>query len=387
MIPLNVKADCCGCTACASICSQQAIVMYEDIEGFLYPNADTSKCTECGLCEKVCPIIHRDTYPTIFNKQNLYACHHKNERIWQSSSSGGIFSALTEHVFSNGGVVYGAMYDEDFVVVHRVAESEQDSIQFRGSKYSQSNLRGIYPEIKERLKRNQLVLFSGTPCQVEGLKSFLRKSYSNLITVDLLCHCIPSPKVFRDYVSFLKKKYKSDVSSVNMKDKTNGWTNQSLRLTLADGTTRFGEENTRLWNKLFYSHTIARPSCHSCRFSNINRPGDITIGDYWGIENVHPEFFDQRGISLFVTNTPQGEHIFEAIKDNVEYIKSDISKALTPKYVYTTTPSPIRQEFWKYYHDHGFEKTIQRFYDYGRWNAFKRNFRDKIHTLKLRLLK
>lgn len=387
MIRLNTKADCCGCTACASICSHNAIKMIEDEEGFLYPVIDSNNCIECGACEKACPVIFRDKGKFQLVQQSLYVCHHKNEEIWQSSSSGGIFTALSDYVFSNGGVVYGAMYDENFAVVHGAAENEYEAIKFRGSKYSQSDLTGVYTDIKQRLKTDQLVLFSGTPCQVEGLRSFLRKPYPNLITVDLLCHCVPSPKVFRDYITFLKKKYKSDIAAINMKDKTNGWTNQSLRLTLADGTTRFGEENTRLWNKLFYSHTIARPSCHSCRFSNINRPGDITIGDYWGIENVHPEYFDKRGISLLITNTPQGEKIFEAIKHSLVYIQSDISKALTSKYVYATKPSPIRAQFWNYYLCHGFENTIKKYYDYGEWNAFKRNFRDKVHALKLKLLK
>lgn len=232
MVNIINKADCCGCTACASICTHSAITMQPDIEGFLYPAVNSDLCTNCGLCEKVCPTTYYDTLDKAMSSPKIYALRNRDSKILKTSSSGGVFAELVSYTLSKDGVVYGAVYDENFHVIHRLAKNETEALQIRGSKYVQSDLRGIYKDIRDQLRKNQFVLFSGTPCQVQGLKNFLIKPYVNLLTVDIMCHCVPSPRVYDDYLHFIQKTFKSSISSIFMKDKTLGWGKQRLRISL-----------------------------------------------------------------------------------------------------------------------------------------------------------
>ena len=214
--------------------------MQEDEQGFLYPHINTTQCIDCGLCNKVCPVFR---YDVISNKKNvnphILALHHHNEKTWISSSSGGVFASLTDYALRQAGVIFGAIYDDNFVVVHRRAETQEDTLKFRGSKYVQSNLTGIYQQVKFYLQEQRFVLFSGTPCQVEGLKGYLQRSYDNLLTVDILCHGVPSPRVFHDYLNFIRQNSDFHFTGIFMKDKTFGWGYQNSRLFFGKNASQF----------------------------------------------------------------------------------------------------------------------------------------------------
>lgn len=363
MIEITDKYDCCGCTACESVCGHDAIAMVADIEGFLYPKVDVSKCVGCGLCERVCPVKYRDTNRFNSLPQKVYALHHVDNDVWQTSSSGGVFAALVEDCLSQGGIVFGAEYDDDFVVVHKGEETHDGVLKFRGSKYVQSDMRGVFRDVKQYLREGRHVLFSGTPCQVEGLKCFLLKPYDNLITVDILCHGVPSPRVFADYVKYISRHSFSILIGINMKDKTFGWGYQNLRLFFKGGYSEFNSPLSNLWNRIFYGHVANRPACHKCRFTNLSRPGDLTIGDFWGIEKSHPEFISDKGISLLLVNSDNGMRIWNRVQSRFVYMESDTAECQQPA-VYCSQPEAVdRVDFWSRYLSNGFNNIIH--YKYG----------------------
>lgn len=374
MINISDKKDCCGCTGCASTCPSKAITMEVDNEGFSYPIANPEKCTHCNLCEKVCPIIFRDTHDIKDKPKAVYALHNKNNQIWQESSSGGVFDSLVKYCLNMGGIVYGAEYNDDFVVVHRGERDAEGALKFRGSKYVQSDLTGIYVEIRKELRKGNLVLFSGVPCQVEGLKQFLLKPYENLITVDLLCHGVPSPKVFADYIKYIRNHTILPLKKINMKDKTFGWGYQNVRLYYCTNISEFNTPVSNLWNKLFYDHVINRPSCHKCRFKNQNRAGDISIGDFWGIEKYHPHLKSEKGVSLILINSAYGLNIWESIREQFNYKESKISECLQPALDHSYPDASDRVDFWNKYPKNGFYKMIKKRYNISVLNLIKRNF-------------
>jgi len=382
MINVIDKHDCCGCSGCASICGHKAIEMTTDNEGFLYPEINENLCTDCGLCERVCPIIFRDKSTETRQSIQVYALRNLNEEIWKSSSSGGVFAALAKYCIAKGGIAYGAEYDDNFVVVHRGETTEDGVTRFRGSKFVQSDLRGVFKEIRKNLNNGRELLFSGVPCQVQGLKLFLNKSYPNLTTVDILCHGVPSPKVFADYISYIQRHSLLPLKNVFMKDKTFGWGYQNLRLHFGGEVTEFNNPISNLWNKVFYDHIANRPSCHKCRFKNLNRAGDISIGDFWGIEKSHPDFHSKKGISLLLVNNSHGMNVFNSIKTNFEYIESNIEECLQPVLDHSIPEPPERETFWEEYHKYGFDKTIKRKYGVKNSTNIARNIRSLLKFVK-----
>lgn len=382
MIDLTDKHDCCGCTACASVCGHKALEMIEDAEGFLYPKCDINKCTNCHLCERVCPIINRDFDSESGNQPlQVLALHNIDENIWQSSSSGGVFAAIAKLFIDKDGVVYGAEYNEDFVVVHRGETKPDGVLKFKGSKYVQSDLRGVYAEIREQLCADREVLFSGVPCQVEGLKNFLMKPYDNLTTIDIVCHGVPSPLVFADYISFIRKHTIIKLEKIFMKDKTFGWGYQNLRLYYRGGISEFNTPVSNLWNKIFYDHIANRPSCHKCRFKNFHRAGDLTLGDFWEIEQSHPEFTSDKGISLLLINTIHGISIWNEIQPEFKFIESNTSESLQPALDHSYPEPSDRVSFWEDYLKHAFEKTVKKRYHISTVDMLKRNVILLLHKL------
>lgn len=372
MIRIIDKHDCCGCSACEAICGVKAITLNADSEGFLYPESNLNLCIDCGLCERVCPIIKRDTQQCEKLPIKVFALQNLNKETLLTSSSGGVFAALVQWSLNNKGIIYGVVYDDNFAVVHRGETTKEGALLFRGSKYVQSDLRGVYTKIRRELKSGRNVLFSGVPCQVEGLKSFLMREYDNLTTVDILCHGVPSPKVFADYVSFIKRHTPVMLESIFMKDKTFGWGYQNLKLVYQRGISEFNTPVSNLWNKLFYDHVINRPSCHACRFKNLHRAGDISIGDFWGIEKNHPEFLSSQGVSLLLVNSLRGEYIWKSINPQFKYIESDTEKCMQPVLKESHPEATDRDEFWMEYNEHGFEKTIMSRYAISKVMMLKR---------------
>lgn len=363
MIHIDRKEDCCGCTACESICGRNAITLISDHEGFSYPKVDQQKCIECHLCEVVCPIISRKKGIDKLENQHFYAVRHKDEDILMNSSSGGAFSAIAQAVLEHGGIVYGATYDDNMVVRHVAIEKMEDLWKLWGSKYVQSDIRGVFLEIKQMLASGRFVLFSGTPCQVEGLRLFLKKEEKGLLTIDLVCHAVSSPMLFHNYIDYLQKKYNHRITWMNMRDKTKkGWVHNSpVKIWLDNGKSYWIKDNMVSWISVFSSHLTNRPSCHECKFSNMARPGDITLADFWDENKAHPEFFSKKGTSSCILNTQKGEKFFEIIKDNLVISEVTKSDSMQPCLNSPTPVSPYRAEFWRCYSQNGSGVAFHKF--------------------------
>ena len=377
MIKLNDKSDCCGCSACYSICSHHAIEFVEDQEGFFYPMFNKGLCIDCGLCEKVCPVIHYKTEPKTGNPV-IYSAINKNAKQYMQSSSGGIFILLCEYIISNGGIVCGAVYDKDFVVKHSFASTLDECKAFQGSKYVQSDIRDIYPKIKAILKDNVPVLFSGTPCQVVGLKLYLRKNYDNLFTVDLLCHGVPSPLIFKDYINFVRGKNK--IRNINMKSKSKK-KGTAIRFDFCNGKYVRQTLKTDLWNKLYFGNFIVRPSCHNCQFTHYNRVGDITIGDSWGINKYYPNFHANEMTSLLLVNTNKGTFLYDKISQEIDKIEITKEESIQPQLQYPTPKSLEREIFWEDYIKCGFNHVIKKYLGFHRYQIAKNQLKIFLHKL------
>lgn len=324
--------DCCACGACVNICLKQAIQMQEDENGFLYPIIDNDKCIKCGLCIKTCALQNNKLKNTPLK---TYAAQSHNTDL-KKSASGGIFASLAVNVLKDGGVVYGAALENvngKLICRHIVVNSVTDLEKLQGSKYIQSNIGNIYQAVKKNLLENKIVLFSGTPCQVDGLRAYLGKQYENLYCIDIICHGVPSNKMFQDYIETLEKKYNDKIIDFKFRDKTKGWGLTAKGYT-AKGYTAIIQANVSSFYYYFLKSYIYRDSCYSCKYACKNRCGDITIGDYWGIENAHPEVLKnnsvldyRNGVSCLIVNTEQGKKLIEKYKDDLKLIESDFEKA------------------------------------------------------------
>lgn len=318
---------CTGCSACADRCPKHCIVMKSDATGFLYPHIDISTCIECGLCEKVCPVLtmHEETPPLA-----VYAGRNIDAEVVKESSSGGIFTLLAMHTLAVGGVVFGAMFDKDWNVVHGYIMDEKELPRLRGSKYVQSRIGAAYIDAERFLKKGKQVLFSGTPCQVAGLKSFLGKQYDNLVAVDFICHGVPSPKVWKKY---LKDFIKSDdiliqqaaIKGISFRDKRLGWREYCLTISMElfdkgkikKNVCHSESSSTNLFIKGFLSNLYLRNSCYQCPFKSWRNKSDITIADAWGIETVAPQLNDDKGYSLIIPKTICGCNIIKALENKI----------------------------------------------------------------------
>lgn len=360
MIRIKNPSDCCGCTACASICAHNAINMEPDALGFLYPKVDESKCVECGLCEKVCQF--NDNYDRSLNLSEpiAYAARHKDINEVMKSRSGAAFVAISDYILDQGGVIYGAGYKDHFRVAHKRAITKEERDEFRGSKYVQSDLTGVFRQVKEDLKNGLTVLFSGTPCQTAGLNSYVgKKLRENLILVDIVCHGVPSPYVWRDYISYLECKYKSRICKVNFRDKSvHGWRSHVETYEIEHDDVK--KEST-VFTSIFYKHIMFRHSCGICYYTNLKRPSDITIADYWGWERTDSHLnVDDKGCSLLLCNTEKGCQLFDAIKNRMNVVSAELANVMQS---HLEKPSEIhsrRSEFEKCYSEKGFKYTLSK---------------------------
>lgn len=345
MIEVKDKKNCCGCSACASVCPRHCITMVEDSEGFLYPQVDEESCVNCGLCEKVCNELN--PYDTREPLQVLAAIN-QNEEVRQKSSSGGIFHLLAEKTIREGGVVFGARFDENWQVVIDYAEDMKGVEAFMGSKYVQARMENAYVDALHFLNEGRKVLFSGTPCQVAGLHKFLRKSYDNLLSVDLICHGVPSPKVWRMYLEEVVKQGQS-ISCVEFRNKEKGWKKYSFFLSY----NRVGKTVSMLspftenhYMKAFLSDIILRPSCYECKARGCSSQSDITIADFWGIETLLPEMDDDKGTSLVLVNTNAGKIAVDFTKVTMSSSTYECVKRFNPACCYSPKVHPKRKMFF-----------------------------------------
>lgn len=291
----------------------------------------------------------------------VYASKHKNPEVRAESRSGGVFTALSDYVLQKDGVVFGCVLSEDLLVKHTIARSSIERDEMRGSKYVQSNMGDTFREVKNELENEKLVLFSGTPCQVAGLKTFLGKNFDNLICIDILCHGVSSPKILKDYLEWQKKNFKNSFLTMDFRNKIDyGWAEHVETLYAYDGSVY----NSRVYTNLFYSHCILRPICYECKYKSIARVGDISLGDYWGIEKAAPGFNDNKGVSLVLLNSEKGKNIFGFVKNDLDSIPTDINLSLQPALQYPFHKPENREKFWIDYKSKGFNYVATVYGDY-----------------------
>ena len=367
---------CCGCTACLQRCPRHCITLSEDSEGFLYPRVDGSVCTECGLCEKVCPVLHPQEKATPLS---IFAAKNRNERERMDSSSGGVFLPLAREVVKRGGVVFGAVYDEAWEVHHVAAGSLEEVYPMMGSKYVQSRIGDTYREAELLLKQGREVMFVGSPCQIAGLRAYLRhREYPNLLAVDFVCHGVPSPGVWRRYLAETYAGYdpkakmppkaaagensvllsslnaKSPIGDIKFRDKAeSGW--GKYRFVVRRKSASKADQNTVLSSDIhrdnpfmrgFLADIYLRPSCYACRAKGGAAHSDITIGDFWGINAVAPEFNDDKGVGVVLVNTPKGSACFQCLDLDTLPSTMEVVHRSNGSYAHSVRMHPKRSLFY-----------------------------------------
>lgn len=327
MINKISKAECTGCSACVNICPKTCIEMNADSEGFDYPIINIDKCIECTLCEKVCPIISETNNGERFNEPLLYAGWSKNDFIRYDSTSGGIFSELANEVLRKGGYVCGAIYDDEWYVTHYISNKSEDITKIRSSKYLQSSMGDIMKRIKTLLIKGEKVLICGTPCQIEGLYSFLGKEYNNLITCDFICRGVNSPKIFNMYVKYLEETYKAKITEIKFKDKTKGWHRFSTRIEFDNGKRYVKDRYTDSYMRGYLMHSgFMRPSCYDCPTKGLPRVADLSLADFWGIEKINPNLDNDTGTSMILVNSQKGKELFEDINKYIDFEQRNLNE-------------------------------------------------------------
>lgn len=386
MINIIDKKDCCGCSACVQKCPRQCISLREDVEGFLYPIVNKEACIDCGLCEKVCPILHPGDEHKPFK---VFAAKNNSEKKRSESSSGGIFTVLAESVLDEGGVVFGAKFNEHWDVIHDYTDTKEGLAAFRGSKYVQSKIGDCFIQVKSFLVQGRKVLFSGTPCQISGLKRFLGKEYDNLLTVDFICHGVPSPRVWRMYLDETIAREcvgnsvmlcsthdrRTLVKKISFRDKRLGWKKYGFALLLSasderktENTVLFFEPSSKnIFMRGFLRDIYLRPSCYQCPSKKMASGSDLTLGDFWGMANVLPELDDDKGYSVLMHNN--AERPIERLLGNVGFREIHYEDVLryNPSLEISVKPPRYRKLFFSYLNKGECVPAIQRILKKGLW--------------------
>lgn len=308
----QTKDDCCGCKACASVCPQNAITFLPDEYGFEYPYIDTGKCIECGQCIKICDFKKSENDGVAMRKPlEGYAARHVEKEVYATSTSGGVFTALAQWILERDGVVFGCVFDDDLSPVHIEADNFEKVASMRGSKYVQSDVGSVYQKVKQRLNEGMMVLFTGTPCQVAGLYSYLgNEDNKRLLTVDIVCHGTPSTLVFSKYVDYLSDKYHKKVASFQFRSKIHGWEKPTIAVGFEDGSAKHWSIIRDLYYEAFNRSLLQRPSCFQCKYAIGSRVGDITIGDFWGWQKANIQMSAKEGVNCCLLNTEKAKEVF-----------------------------------------------------------------------------
>lgn len=374
------KEDCCGCTACMTICPVKAITMVPDKEGFPYPVIDEEKCIHCDLCRKTCDFVKKHDWQSL-EQPKAYAAKMKSDKERAASQSGGMFAALSETVLDMGGVVYGAGYDSDWEVVHKRAVTKEERDAMRGSKYVQSRMDDNFEKVINDLWAGKYVLFSGTHCQCAGLKSLLEMKKINtkkLFLIDLICHGVPSPKVYETFRNFMTEKHRGKLEGFNFRNKNKfGWHSHTETLKI-NGK----EYDSNCFREMFYNHNILRESCFQCPYKHIVHLTDITIGDCWGIETYASDFDDNAGVSLTLVNTIKGQKLFNEIKNKLDWQYADMQHCLQPPLQKPFERPATKDQFWRDFQQKPFEYILSHYTtEYGWKNKIKKGCKKVIKAI------
>lgn len=351
MIHITEKENCTGCAACTQSCPVSCIAMTADEQGFLYPKVDQTACVECHLCEKVCPVINagEPAEPLV-----TLAAKSRDADVRARSASGGVFNALAQRTIAAGGAVYGARFNADYTVEHGKAVNMEEVTALMGSKYVQSSIGDCFKDAEKELTSGRKVLFTGTPCQIAGLKHYLRKDYDNLLAVELICHSVPSPKVWQ---AFLRNEVAKggEVAAFSFRDKRDGWNRYAFSARNSDGDYIYFEPGaTNTYMRGFLADLFTRPSCSRCPAKSGRSGADITIGDFWGVKHMHPDIYDEKGVPLVLARSPKGADALRELPLDSEQATWEEALASNPALVKSRPASPQRAEFWRRFGREGF---------------------------------
>lgn len=358
--------ECTGCLACYNICNKKAIEISTNEEGFVHPFVNLDKCTDCGLCSNVCPILNP------YSKQNnerveCYAAWNKDVNVVRQSSSGGFFTTIANWILQQQGVVYGSAFDKDFKVHHVRVDSERDLFKLRGSKYVQSFIGEIFKDVRNDIKLDRWILFVGTPCQIDGLLRFLGKfsNYERLITIDLVCHGVPSSLMFHEYKTHLETQYKSTLCFYEFRDKQWSWVHFNTKAIFSNGVKYLGTWEEDLFMRGFLREYYLRPSCHQCKYANKHRVSDITMADYWGYKRKKHEIPNKdTGVSIILVHSEKAKALLTDIRPLMNIYPRTLEEATLGNETFEAPfpPNPRRDEFWNDYKNLGYEGLIVKYF-------------------------
>lgn len=380
------KEECCGCSACNSICPNQAITMYPDKEGFLYPDINQKLCVNCSLCRKVCPLQNKVNIQNGFENPLVFAFKHKVNKVRMTSASGGAYTAISDYALELGYVIYGAEFNKNFIVCHTAINRSEEREKLKGSKYVQSNMNHVFKQIASFLKKGRGVLFTGTGCQVAGLRKYLETRGINmekLLLNDIICHGTPSPMLWIEYLNLIQKK--SKLKTYTFRSKEIGWQGYNVKAQFQNGKCKTNTTAIKIFANLFSTDLVLRPSCYHCKFCILHRPSDILIGDFWGIEKYYPEMDDEKGISLVLINTEKGQKVFDRIRESAEIVESNTIDCLQPNLQHPTKLPDQRGQFWEDYYKFGFQYIAKKYAGYSFKERVKKMIVSSINLIRLQL--
>ena len=357
------KENCYGCTACSQICPHSAINMVKDGEGFLYSEIDQKACIDCKLCRKVCP-YYSNTASTNECAQRYYAVQHRDRDVVAKSTSGGIFTALSDYILNRHGVVYGVAYEEGFVIAHNRAEDASARDRFCRSKYVQSNMKSVMSSILTDLCEGRRVMFTGTPCQVAGVRNYVLQKHKNLnglFLCDFICHGVASPAVWRQYVDFLEERYKISLTTYHFRSKDSGWHANLPKIVMGDTNVSNDFQKKQSFFLLYATCYINRLCCYQCKYASYQRQSDITIGDFWNIGKIAPEMDDDTGTSQVLINTKRGQEWFEGCRDSIKLLECTKEDVWQPHLEYPNELPRGRIKFWEDFQSLPFGQVIQKY--------------------------
>jgi len=385
MINIQNKVDCCGCNACGDICGKHAISFVTDNEGFWYPEVNRELCVDCGLCDKVCPIQNKADFVERYAEPNVFAAYTKDEAIRLDSTSGGIHSMLALKMYEKDAYVGGAVYNPDHTVSQIVDNNPERLLEIRSSKYLQSNAEGVYKEIRSLLKGGKNVFFCGCPCQIHALYNFLGREYENLVTCDFICRGVNSPKVFLKYMEMLERQFGAKATRIKFKNKKWGWHNFSLRVNFENGK----EYCKDRYHDLFFigylqAGNFTRPSCYECHFKGFPQKADLTLADFWGIENIDKSMDQDRGTSLVMVNSDKGQALFDSIKEIIKWRQFTMDDARVGNPAMDgslSSAKPNREAFFSDLDKLPFEKVAARHFPLPSWKKKVRHLFSPIKRM------